>query len=143
MKLSEHAKDHPLAIWLSASAMILGAALLISPTLGDKSASLSPWPTYLVAMWGAAFALGGLLSVVGLAKTKAKIEAAGMVLLSTAFAATAISAGFTSPSLLSLVFLGALAGGTGHRAISLMNRPPADITGDLDQLLAKLDEEPD
>ncbi len=138
MRLSRHAKEHPLAIWISACALILGSYLLLDPTAGAEAPQLSDWPTWGVFLWGASYALGGLLALIGLVRPEPKYEATGMMLMATAYATTLISAIFVFPVPLTILFLTALTGGTFTRAVSLARRS-GEQAESLEEVLAVLD----
>ena len=100
--------------------MILGLLIVTSPALGADSDSLALMPTWGVLVWGCSFFVGGAMSAVGLLTTRGKWEAAGMTLLSADFGALVVAQLATDPRVLAVLFLLSLAGGTFHRALSLV-----------------------
>lgn len=104
----------PLLFCLSIAASLLGASLLVEPTLSERSAALSVMPVWGVLLWGAVFLGGGASTVHGLRADRLDYESAGCTLQGFAYLAAAIVTVFSDsipPSPLGIAFLAALAAG--------------------------------
>ena len=104
----------PLLFCLSIAASLLGASLLVEPTLSERSAALSVMPVWGVLLWGAIFLGGGASTVHGLRAHRPDYESAGCTLQGFAYLAAAIVTVFSDsipPSPLGIAFLAALAAG--------------------------------
>lgn len=104
----------PLLFCLSIAASLLGASLLVEPTLSERSAALSVMPVWGVLLWGAIFLGGGASTVHGLRSHRLDFESAGCTLQGFAYLAAAIVTVFSDsipPSPLGIAFLAALAAG--------------------------------
>ena len=117
-------REHPLALWFSIGAIVTGLPLLVAPFLADSSSALELLPPWAIFLWAASYALGGLLSLIGMVKLKPRLEAAGMTLLASALSVTVISiiAARGPGALLSVAFLLTLAIGCASRAYFLTGR---------------------
>lgn len=116
-------KDHPVVYRIAQSALLLGLVLMVAPVLAASSPSLAVLTPALTVLWGFAFGLGGLLSVIGMRSLKPKFEAAGAMLQGTAMLTTlllAVVGGTLNP--LSVLFLGGLALGLFERTHHLASR---------------------
>ena len=110
----------PLLFCLSIAASLLGASLLVEPTLSERSAALSVMPVWGVLLWGAVFLGGGASTVHGLRAHRLDYESAGCTLQGFAYLAAAfVSALSATPSPLGITFLGALAIGFTWRGFLL------------------------
>lgn len=121
MRVPAHGvRQFPLLACLSVAAALLGASLLIEPTLGERSAALSVMPVWGVLLWGLIFLGGGAGTVYGLRAHRLDYESAGCALQGFAYLAAAIVTIFSDripPSPLGIAFLGALACGFIWRGI--------------------------
>jgi hypothetical protein len=118
-------REHPLALWFSIGAMLTGLPLLLAPYLGNGSAALEALPPWAVTLWAASYALGGGLSVYGMAHLRVRFEAAGMALLASALSVTVVAILMARGigSLLSVAFLATLVIGCASRTFFLATRP--------------------
>lgn len=115
MRLPQHGvRQFPLLFCLSIAATVLGASLLIEPTLSERSAALAVMPLWGVLLWGGVFLSGGSSAVYGLRQHRPDYESAGCTLQGFAYLAAAIVTVFSDtipPSPLGIAFLTAVAGG--------------------------------
>lgn len=78
-------RSHPVAFWLCVGLVIAGAIGLVAPGLIGQSAASMVLPTWLRTVFYIDYTLGAALSLAGLTRGKAGLEAAGMAMLATGF----------------------------------------------------------
>lgn len=109
--LRQSAKRYPLALALSAAAILLGTGLVVAPELAHRSPSIAVMPVWGVVLWGLFFLLGGAATTFGILTGARNHESAGSTLQGTAYGCAAVSAMFATagPSPLGVLFLLAIA----------------------------------
>lgn len=86
--------SHPLAFWLCVGLVIAGSVGVFAPHLIGQSAASLVLPEWLRTTFYADYTLGAALSLVGITRGKARLEAAGMMLLATGFLVQFLSAAY-------------------------------------------------
>lgn len=118
-------REHPLAMWFSIGAILTGVPLAVAPFLAQGSAALTILPDWAVFTWACWYALGGILSLIGMVRLEGRLEAAGMSLLASALAVTVVSTIVVrgAGAALAGAFLVTLAIGCISRSYLLATRP--------------------
>lgn len=114
-------RAHPVVFWLCVGLCVVGTLGVVAPGLVTMSAASQVLPGWLRTIFYTTYALGGAMSVAAQVRGVARLEAAGMMLLSAGFLAQFGSAAYLlHSSAASGIFLLTLSIGAFQRSRFLM-----------------------
>src|SRR4051812_19972415 len=88
--------EHPVVFWFSIGIALAGTIAVIAPETVEQSSSSLLLPVWLRTVFNLVFAVGGWMSMLGIAFGLRKLEASGMALLSTALLANFITIAYVA-----------------------------------------------
>jgi uncharacterized membrane protein YhaH (DUF805 family) len=89
-----YVRAHPVVVWLCVGLVIVGSIGTIAPSLIGQSAASTVLPVWLRTAFYLVYTLGALGSLIGITRARARVEAAGMMLLATGFLVQFLSAAY-------------------------------------------------
>lgn len=120
--------EHPVVFWFSLGIALAGILSLAAPHLTEKTAAAQLLPVWLNKLFFTSYAIGGLLSFVGMSRGYRRIEAAGMALLAGGLLANFITFAYlVHASIVSALFLFFMAFGCAQRSWYLATNTPVKL----------------